>query len=518
MRLQMILFLSGIISSALLHSGTQQVSAVSSKHRIARCCSLSRLVDHNRWSQLSTQSFQGKINSKPWRIFGIRGGSDDENSSFDDDDEEEEFEDLSSDKEEDVSTQNDNNDDVSSKIESSTKEESDAEEGSKEEKENTDKDVDLIPNKSSSGPIKLIVKTALHSPLIDQTWESTCSRTRTIASIKQNLARQMRGRPPASLQRLLYHGVQELNDDVTLESILDDNEDEEDDEDEEEDGMVKLKLTLDMPPPIDAKFATDYEEMLKKLSRNELIEAYAANVAATTYTAECLFSSDNIEHNSNEDQQEEKINNDEKDLSLNTPSATLTMRKHAILIKEQMLSTLSEEIRKSVEEDYRTEEEEQEEEALLKRNVSKKLQGGAAMNVKLILQKNLNLDWGDTIRNFVLFLFFGFVGARDPLSKLIMITAAPMCFILQARPVKLLLKQMFYAIGTPPPILLSLLPAPQQAIMGLNYDAVMKDLYGISSSTGEIQEEEREDEDVIYYQEDDDDQIQSEDDEEEDYD
>ena len=40
------------------------------------------------------------------------------------------------------------------------------------------------------------------------------------------------------------------------------------------------------------------------------------------------------------------------------------------------------------------------------------------------------------------------------------------------------MKQLFYTIGEPPGIFLSLLPAPQQAIMSLNYGNVMRGLYG----------------------------------------
>lgn len=47
------------------------------------------------------------------------------------------------------------------------------------------------------------------------------------------------------------------------------------------------------------------------------------------------------------------------------------------------------------------------------------------------------------------------------------------------------IKQAFYAIGEPPGILLSLLPAPQQAIMSLNYVGAMKGLYGEETVKGE---------------------------------
>jgi hypothetical protein len=47
------------------------------------------------------------------------------------------------------------------------------------------------------------------------------------------------------------------------------------------------------------------------------------------------------------------------------------------------------------------------------------------------------------------------------------------------------IKQAFYAIGEPPGILLSLLPAPQQAIMSLDYARAMKGLYGDEIVRGE---------------------------------
>lgn len=57
-----------------------------------------------------------------------------------------------------------------------------------------------------------------------------------------------------------------------------------------------------------------------------------------------------------------------------------------------------------------------------------------------------------------------------------------MCFVIQTRPAKILIKQVFYGVGTPPGILLSLLPAPQQKIMDLDFNIAMQDLYGSPSS------------------------------------
>ena len=64
------------------------------------------------------------------------------------------------------------------------------------------------------------------------------------------------------------------------------------------------------------------------------------------------------------------------------------------------------------------------------------------------------------------------------MSRTIMLLGAPACFIIQARPVKVAIKQLFYTIGEPPGILLSLLPAPQQAIMSCHYDDAMRFVYG----------------------------------------
>lgn len=47
------------------------------------------------------------------------------------------------------------------------------------------------------------------------------------------------------------------------------------------------------------------------------------------------------------------------------------------------------------------------------------------------------------------------------------------------------MKQLFYTIGEPPGIFLSLLPAPQQAIMSCDYGSVMKGLYGEDTLEGE---------------------------------
>ena len=86
-----------------------------------------------------------------------------------------------------------------------------------------------------------------------------------------------------------------------------------------------------------------------------------------------------------------------------------------------------------------------------------------------------------------------------------MLLGAPMCFLLQLRPIKIIIKQLFYALGHPPGIFLSLLPAPQQAIMSLDYNAAMRDLYGEDATNSLIDSEEDDNDDNEEENNDDDD-------------
>ena len=85
-----------------------------------------------------------------------------------------------------------------------------------------------------------------------------------------------------------------------------------------------------------------------------------------------------------------------------------------------------------------------------------------------------------------------------------MLWGAPMCFILQARPVKLLFKQTFFLMSNPPGIFLSLLPAPQQALLNFDMEKAYNALYqteqekareAAKSRLGSPEEEEEEEED-----------------------
>ncbi|KAL3811412.1 hypothetical protein ACHAXA_005313, partial [Cyclostephanos tholiformis] len=101
-----------------------------------------------------------------------------------------------------------------------------------------------------------------------------------------------------------------------------------------------------------------------------------------------------------------------------------------------------------------------------------------------VLRQRLK-NWADTTRNSLLFLFFGYFGGRNSFSRTLLLLSSPLCFVIQTRPVKVAVKQLFYSIGQPPGIFLSLLPAPQQAIMSCDYAALMRGLYGEDALEGE---------------------------------
>jgi hypothetical protein len=58
-----------------------------------------------------------------------------------------------------------------------------------------------------------------------------------------------------------------------------------------------------------------------------------------------------------------------------------------------------------------------------------------------------------------------------------MLLGAPLCFISQARPVKIWSKQLFFMFMFPPSIVLSLLPAPEQAILNMDVTKAYGALY-----------------------------------------
>ena len=77
------------------------------------------------------------------------------------------------------------------------------------------------------------------------------------------------------------------------------------------------------------------------------------------------------------------------------------------------------------------------------------------------------------------------------MSRAVLLLGAPMCFIVQARPVKLMWKELLYLLlRNPPGIVLSLLPAPQQAMLALSDDEAMRLIYGDDAPVAVVDDEE----------------------------
>ncbi|KAL7510333.1 hypothetical protein ACHAXN_007293 [Cyclotella atomus] len=363
---------------------------------------------------------------------------------------------------------------------------------------------------SMAGPVKLTIKTNLNCPISDQTLEFTASGKRTVESLKQAISKTMRGRPP--LQTItLKHSGRTLCNDETVSSILADVDSDDEESDAEdtigEEEIDKLKLTLDMLPPIDPKFGTEMKEKADSMSTKELLNAYCLNVVGMRLGME-LSEAEMEEYekliagstDEGVDGNEEIESQCEEKSIVNQ---SLQIRKRAALLQKQMEISFGDETIQLMEQEherikaYLAEGAEHAstsevvyglvpEAALSQRNRrGRSVRGGATMNIKRVLQRNMNVNWADTTRNSLLFLFFGYFGGRNSFSRTFLLLSAPLCFFLQTRPVKVAIKQAFYAIGEPPGILLSLLPAPQQAIMSLNYVSAMKELYGEDVIRGE---------------------------------
>jgi len=374
-------------------------------------------------------------------------------------------------------------DEESSDIDEEEEEEEEEEHEDGGESDMAEEEEDEKESPASSLPVKITLKTSLsNNVLIDQSIELTASPTRTVQSLKQSVSRQFKSRPPMDAVVLRLDG-QVLHDDFLVRDLVDE-EDDEDEDDDGEDDLAKLTIIVDMVPPVDPKFGTEMKERLDNMTNEEVLDAYIANLASMHQNALDLMQPaiPRIDILEEEDENED---NEETFSPEPVTKTSLALQQYALMLKEQITKSLSErEIELLEKTDTPSSPQEDdldsyEGDLLLKESIKrKKRRGGATANVKRALQKNLNINWPDTIRNFLLFLFFGYFGGRNAMSRTIMLLGAPSCFIIQARPVKVAIKQLFYTIGEPPGILLSLLPAPQQAIMSCDYDMALKGVYG----------------------------------------
>lgn len=82
------------------------------------------------------------------------------------------------------------------------------------------------------------------------------------------------------------------------------------------------------------------------------------------------------------------------------------------------------------------------------------------------------------------------------MSRVLLLLGAPLCFIIQARPVKLFMAEcMYILLKDPPAFILSLLPAPQQVMLNLSDKECMKLIYGEDEYKAFMDENDAEDDD-----------------------
>ena len=373
-------------------------------------------------------------------------------------------------------------------------------------------------------PISVTIKTATGSKLLDQSIElPTVTRTRDVASLKKSVSRQLPSRPPIAAIQLTLNG-KILEDNTVVEDLVDE-EDEDDEEDAEGEGLV---LQLDMLPTVDPKFVADLEKKIPDMTTAELLEAYTINEAAVYQNSVMLMKEEEKQQHHSEAGSEDDEEQLERPAAAAAPQpVSAHIREQAARIRQNLESTvlqtsnaqqvLSDPLPPlSAAQKQRSAVVEVKGQRVRQPGTSGGVQGGW----KRVIQHNLNVNWAVTIRHFLLFLFFGYFGGRTASSRAILLLGAPSVFVLQFRPVKLLLRQMAYAVlDHPPSILLSLLPAPQQTILSLNVNEAIDAIYGehIVGSTS-IREEEETEDDVESLEDFDDEEEEEEYDSEDEYD
>lgn len=334
-----------------------------------------------------------------------------------------------------------------------------------------------------SMPITVVVRAKLGrraDTIFDQKLEITLQRRRSIAQVKENLRRSLPGKPPVSLMQIVHEG-RVVNDSVLLDDLVDE---EEEDEEEKSEGEAKgtLHLLLDMVPPVDGKFTQTWSEQLQDLTTAELLRLYAINEAALQETTLSLFDRKG-------DFPLERIPSDAEEVQdASSPQFTTQilprLDERADKIESQlreMLNPQQDQKISAILQETRPPSAVQAVSEIRGERIRDAIPSrGVKTSLRRKIQHTFNVQsWPDTIRYICLFFFFGMFGGRTPMSRLILLLGAPSVLVLQARPVKLLWKQVLYTLLIDPPgILLSLLPAPQQTLFHLDKRNEMVILYG----------------------------------------
>jgi hypothetical protein len=343
-------------------------------------------------SSLAFQSIQSKRQlqreQRQRLILDLRGGSD-ENT----DDEIDTLDHGSSSQEDDSEVDKDN--DISESSLEETQQNDNEEVG---EEENDD-----AKAPTSSSPVKITLKTAVtNNPLIEQSIEITASPTRTVYSLKQSVSRQFKSKPPIESIQLRLDGKLLDDNEILVEDLVVEEDDEEEEEEDDHDGMPKLNIIVDMIPPVDPKFGTEIKERLDHITNEQLLEAYIVNLAAMHQNSMDVMTQSMESYPSETETHEEEDDGEVMDETLTSEPIlpiNLGLQKYATMIKSQIMNSLSEDEKKMLEKTDTPSSAMQEDsdsyntgDLLLKESIKrKKRRGGATVNMKRVIQKNLNI-------------------------------------------------------------------------------------------------------------------------------
>ena len=326
---------------------------------------------------------------------------------------------------------------------------SDMESEGDEDGDSDDDDVSSsISTPASTTPFTVKISSPPLHPAFDISHSTSLRRSKTVGELKSQLSNQLKGGPiPVSFVNVKRKfGKDEfLGDNVRLEALLNDesgsDDDDEDENEDEDDSRETLKLTVDMIPPIVPKFAENFPQ--KRMGLSSLLSAYAKNQAILVLL-----------------------------LTKKNPKTTgwVDIDRKAKRIEELLRLSLGEELWKKLEDEPEWDGEDifEQENALADIQKTKSRSRNTSNKLKQTLQTNLNIDWVDSIRASVLFLFFGLFGAVSPEARIFLITMSPLTFVCQLRPVKVWARKLFYSSVRPRGILKTLLPVTTQTIIEWN--------------------------------------------------
>jgi hypothetical protein len=235
--------------------------------------------------------------------------------------------------------------------------------------------------------IALSIQTNWGSPILDQSLELEATRNKNIAAIKERVAKQLPGKPPALALQFVYGG-RVLDDDILLDELFDDEDDDSDvdgnDVDADDESSLSSKtLILNVVPPVDPHFAAELSYMIsphseddnRTLTTDDLLTSYFLNQVAMTRNSELLANPDAASSASRSSSLS----------SLSSPLMRLQMRQQAEQLKEQLQQETDVEIWKKALEPVPKHTEE------YRGNRYRSGRGGATTNLRRTLQTNFNV-------------------------------------------------------------------------------------------------------------------------------